>query len=168
MSDPIRHIVAIRFKVEISDAQIADLMAQLSALRAHLGGITDFQSRSNVSPEEPVVHGFGHLFLFDFVSEAARDAYEAALNDVGTGGWLERQVLADDRFELATPRSLSLLCLRLTGDRDRETMALLEAANATGRVLLTHTTLPDADGRERSTIRVAIGGMGNTFESVQS
>lgn len=78
MSDPIRHIVAIRFKVEISDAQIADLMAQLSALRAHLGGITDFQSRSNVSPEEPVVHGFGHLFWFDFVSEAARDAY---LND---------------------------------------------------------------------------------------
>ncbi len=82
--------------------------------------------------------------------------------------WLERQVLADDRFELAAPRSLSLLCLRLTGDRDHETKALLEAANATGRVLLTHTTLPDADGRERSTIRVAIGGMGNTFESVQA
>ncbi|MFI4917411.1 MAG: pyridoxal-dependent decarboxylase [Phycisphaerales bacterium JB060] len=82
--------------------------------------------------------------------------------------WLEQQILADDRFELAAPRSLSLVCLRLTGDRDADTRALLEAANATGRVLLTHTTLPDARGRDRYTIRVAIGGVGHTRESVQA
>ena len=75
MSEPIRHIVAIRFKADISNAHIAGLMDQLSALRAHLGGISDFQHRSNVSPEEPVVHGVRHLFWFDFDSELARDTY---------------------------------------------------------------------------------------------
>ena len=75
MTKPIRHIVAIRFKAEISETQIANLMAKLEALRDHLGGITDFQHRPNISPEEPVVHGFRHLFWFDFESENARDAY---------------------------------------------------------------------------------------------
>ena len=78
MSNTIRHLVAVRFKDDINSAQIADLMGQLSALRTHLGGITQFQHRPNVSPEEPVVHGFRHIFWFDFDSEAARDAY---LND---------------------------------------------------------------------------------------
>lgn len=82
--------------------------------------------------------------------------------------WLEQQILADDRFELAAPRSLSLVCLRLAGDRDADTQALLEAANATGRVLLTHTTLPDAQGRDRYTIRVAIGGTYTTQEAVEA
>lgn len=82
--------------------------------------------------------------------------------------WLEEQIMADDRFELAAPRSLALLCLRLAGDRDDETRAMLEAANASGKVLLTHTTLPDADGRDRYTIRVAIGGVNNSLDSVKA
>lgn len=82
--------------------------------------------------------------------------------------WLEQQILADDRFELAAPRSLSLVCLRLAGDRDTDTRALLESANATGKVLLTHTTLPDAEGRDRYTIRVAIGGTYTTHEAVEA
>lgn len=82
--------------------------------------------------------------------------------------WFEGQVLDDPRFELAAPRSLSLLCLRLAGQRDAQTRALLEAANDTGRVLLTHTTLPDARGLERPAIRLAIGGTGNTFEGVRA
>ena len=82
--------------------------------------------------------------------------------------WLDRAVQEDPRFELAAPRSLALVCLRLAGDRDADTRELMERANATGRALLTHTTLPDSDGRQRYTIRVAIGGTGNTFGSVQS
>ncbi len=82
--------------------------------------------------------------------------------------WLEQQVMADERFELAAPRSLSLVCLRLAGHRDADTRALLEAANATGKVLLTHTTLPDADGRDRDTIRVAIGGVATTLDHVEA
>lgn len=82
--------------------------------------------------------------------------------------WFERQVQGDERFELAAPRSLSLVCLRLAGDRDRETRALLEAANTTGSVLLTHTTLPDEHGTQQYAIRVAIGGSNSTFESVEA
>ncbi len=82
--------------------------------------------------------------------------------------WLEEQILADNRFELAAPRSLALVCFRLAGDRDADTRALLEAANATGKVLLTHTTLPDTEARDRYTIRVAIGGVNNTLESVKA
>lgn len=82
--------------------------------------------------------------------------------------WLEQQILADDRFELAAPRSLALVCLRLAGDRDADTQTLLEAANASGEVLLTHTTLPDAEGRDRYTIRVAIGGTYTTHEAVKA
>lgn len=82
--------------------------------------------------------------------------------------WLEAQVRADGRFELAAPRSLSLVCLRLADGDDGATRALLEAANATGRVLLTHTTLPDGSGGERYTIRVAIGGTNQRFEDVEA
>ena len=82
--------------------------------------------------------------------------------------WLEEQVRLDPRFELAAPRSLSLVCLRLAGPRDADTRALLESANATGKVLLTLTTLPDAQGQERATIRVSIGGTGHTFEGVRA
>ena len=77
MSGAVRHIVAVRFKPDIDERQIVDLMDQLFALRGHLNGITDFQHRSNISPEEPVVHGFRYLFWFDFESEAARDTYLA-------------------------------------------------------------------------------------------
>ena len=82
--------------------------------------------------------------------------------------WLEAEIDASPHFELAAPRSLSLVCLRLAGDRDEATQALLKAANASGRVLLTHTTLPDRHGRHRYTIRVAIGGSGHSFQSVRS
>jgi aromatic-L-amino-acid decarboxylase len=82
--------------------------------------------------------------------------------------WLEHQVMGDERFELAAPRSLALVCLRLAGDRDAQTRALLEAVNASGKALLTHTTLPGPDGTERVAIRVAIGGTSTTFEHVQA
>ena len=78
MTGQVRHIVAIRFKPAVEQAQIDALMQRLSGLRDHLPGIIDFDHRQNISPEEPVVHGFQHLFWLDFVDEVARDAY---LND---------------------------------------------------------------------------------------
>lgn len=63
----------------------------------------------------------------------------------------------DERFEVASERSLSLVCLRLRAG-DGATRALLERVNATRRALLTHTTLPDGSGGQRTVIRVAIGG----------
>lgn len=77
--------------------------------------------------------------------------------------WLEDQIEASADLELAAPRSLSLVCIRLItrdgespADADARTRSLLERCNATGRLLLTHTTLP-TDGGERYAIRVSIG-----------
>ena len=67
---------------------------------------------------------------------------------------LEAWIRGDERFELAAPRSLSLLCFRLRGpDGDSRGRVLLERINASGRAYLTHTVL---DGR--FVLRMAIGG----------
>ncbi|CAN5824334.1 pyridoxal-dependent decarboxylase [soil metagenome] len=62
-------------------------------------------------------------------------------------GWVD----ADARFELVAPAPLNLVCFRhLDGDAASEN--LLQAANATGRVFLTHTRLAG-----RYTLRMAVG-----------
>ena len=71
----IRHIVAVHFRKDISDHDKSGLYAALQALSGHLSGILDFRSFANVSPEEPVIHGFKDLFWIDFQNAAARDAY---------------------------------------------------------------------------------------------
>ena len=60
-------------------------------------------------------------------------------------------VAADERFELAAPRSLNLVCFRLRG-ADEENEALLARLNASGALYLTHTRL---DGHY--TLRLSIG-----------
>ncbi|MFL5506892.1 MAG: pyridoxal phosphate-dependent decarboxylase family protein, partial [Gemmatimonadales bacterium] len=71
----------------------------------------------------------------------------------------EGRLQSDDRFELMAPVPFALVCFRLRnrpGERDAEadgrTRALLEQANATGRVFFTHTLLAG-----RYTIRMSIG-----------
>lgn len=61
--------------------------------------------------------------------------------------WVE----ADDRFELAAPTVVSLVCFRHT-DGNKATSRVLEAVNQTGRAYLTPTTI---DGQ--LILRVAIG-----------
>ncbi len=51
---------------------------------------------------------------------------------------LAEQVRADGRFEIVAAHPLNLVCLRLV---DGDTEALIERANATGRVLFTRTVL---------------------------
>jgi aromatic-L-amino-acid/L-tryptophan decarboxylase len=70
---------------------------------------------------------------------------------VELAGELARWVEADDRFELAAPQRLGLVCLRHVGG-DEPTQQLLDAVNASGRQYLTHTRLED-----RLVIRVSIG-----------
>lgn len=62
-------------------------------------------------------------------------------------GWVE----GDERFELAAPRRLNLVCLRHRGG-DEVNQRLLDEVNASGRQYLTHTRLDDL-----LTIRVSIG-----------
>jgi aromatic-L-amino-acid decarboxylase len=81
-------------------------------------------------------------------------------------GW----VRADARFALAAPRTLNLVCFRLSGedpDSDARTRRLMEAVNASGRAYLTHTVLRDVSGRDRYTIRMAIGATGTREEHVR-
>ena len=71
----IRHLVALKFKDGTAEAAKTALYDDLAALDQRIDGILDFQSRRNVSVEDPVVRGFRDLFWFDFSDEAVRDAY---------------------------------------------------------------------------------------------
>lgn len=68
-------------------------------------------------------------------------------------------VRADDRFEVATPHPLSLVCFRLRGDTadgddaDEANERLLRQANMSGRLFCSHTRVGG-----RFTLRLAIGG----------
>ncbi|MBL8764701.1 MAG: aspartate aminotransferase family protein [Phycisphaerae bacterium] len=71
---------------------------------------------------------------------------------------------ADGRLEVHEPCRISLVCFRVRGEgpgADARTKRLLERVNATGRVLLSHTTVPargNPCGPKRFLIRVAVGG----------
>jgi aromatic-L-amino-acid decarboxylase len=75
---------------------------------------------------------------------------------------LEGWIAEDDRFELAAPRSLALVCLRLRAG-DEATRAAMDAVNASGRAFVSHTVV---DGR--LVIRVAIGAEGTREEHVRA
>lgn len=89
----IRHMVALRFKPEIKKADIDAVADELAGLRQTLGGIADYAFRDNVSPETEVVHGFNHMFWFDFETEAARDAYLVDPNHQAVGAKLVAMAL---------------------------------------------------------------------------
>ncbi|HKQ97469.1 MAG TPA: pyridoxal-dependent decarboxylase, partial [Candidatus Polarisedimenticolia bacterium] len=65
--------------------------------------------------------------------------------------WFAGKVRASERFEMAAPAPLNLVCFRHRGG-DEANRTLLERANATGKIYLTHTVL---DGRH--TLRLSVG-----------
>ena len=73
----IRHLVHLRFRDDVSEADKIALYDRLAALDGHIDGILDFQHRSNLSVETPLVRGFLDMFWFDFKDVAVRDAYLA-------------------------------------------------------------------------------------------
>jgi aromatic-L-amino-acid decarboxylase len=81
--------------------------------------------------------------------EVARDRIR---RDVGLAEELAGWVEADPAFELAAPRRLNLVCLRVAGDDDAATDELIERINSAGEFHVTRTVL---DGR--SVLRVSIG-----------
>jgi aromatic-L-amino-acid decarboxylase len=67
----------------------------------------------------------------------------------------ESWVRADERFEVVTERTLSLVCFRLKGgDVEARNKLLLARCNASGEVYMTHTVLPSPLGY---VLRMAIG-----------
>lgn len=73
----IRHLVALRFKPGTSEETKQALYDDLARLGDHIDGILDFQSRSNVSVEDPLVRDYRDLFWFDFRDAGVRDTYLA-------------------------------------------------------------------------------------------
>ena len=69
----IRHIVLIRFRSDISDAQAADLLAPLDALSARLGFAATWGKSE--SPEQ-IERGYLHGFIADFADWDALAAYQ--------------------------------------------------------------------------------------------
>src|SRR5207244_3513107 len=82
----------------------------------------------------------------------------------------EELVASDERFERCAPRPLNLVCFRLRGEgpaADARNRALLERLNASGRLYLTHTTLPAPGGESRTVLRMAIGAPATREEHIR-
>jgi len=75
----------------------------------------------------------------------------------------EELVRSDARFEVATARTMNLVCFRLRGsglESDARNHALMNRLNASGELFLTHTQLPASISGESSgrvALRMAIG-----------
>ena len=71
----IRHIVHLRFRADITEAEKSALFTELSGLSEHIDGILDFQHRKNISVETPLVREFLDMFWLDFRDTTVRDIY---------------------------------------------------------------------------------------------
>jgi hypothetical protein len=71
----IRHLVHLRFRSDVSDETKQALYDRLNALRDHIDGIEDVQSRRNISIEDPLVRDFRDMFWCDFRDASVRQVY---------------------------------------------------------------------------------------------
>ena len=69
----VKHVVLLRFK-PVADEQIAEVMADLAALKDKIPGLLDFSGGRNTSLEG-LSKGYTHGFVMTFQDEASRDAY---------------------------------------------------------------------------------------------
>ena len=88
---------------------------------------------------------------------------ERIRRDVSLTQELAAWITDDDRFEIVAPHPLNLVCLRIAGEDDGPTDALIESINATGRFHVTRTVL---DGR--SVLRVSIGTRATERQHVEA
>ncbi len=71
----IRHIVLIRFRPEIAEAEIAAIFADLAAIRRVVPGVLDIRAGRSESPEK-IERGYLHGFTVDFADWQALAAYQ--------------------------------------------------------------------------------------------
>ena len=151
-------------------ADRAPLLAALSILPEFLrtaasesGQVTDYRDwqiqlgrRFRALKLWAVIRSYGAAGLREHIRRGVALAAEFA-------AWVE----ADERFELAAPRPLSLVCFRLRHggspqDQDARNLALMNTLNDSGRLLLTHTRISG-----RVVLRLAIGGTFTRREHVE-
>lgn len=116
----------------------------------------------------PLGRRFRALKLWFVIRHYGVEGLQAHIREhVRIAARLEELVRQDNRFEIAAPRPLALVCFRLrpqpgetarqTDDRNR---ALLDRVNASGKAMLTHTVLPAADPSgpsSRLVLRLCVG-----------
>ena len=72
----IRHIVLVRFRPDVTDAQAAELFAPIPRLAARLPGVAGFAAGRSESPEQ-IERGYLHGFTIDFTDWDALATYQA-------------------------------------------------------------------------------------------
>ncbi len=72
----IRHIVLIRFRADVTEAQIAAIFADLHAIQPLIPGCLSIASGRSESPEK-IERGYLHGFTVDFDGWDALAAYQA-------------------------------------------------------------------------------------------
>jgi hypothetical protein len=70
----ILHIVLVKFRASVSDAERRSIYEDLAALKARIDGLTAFSAGPDVSPEG-IGRGYRDGFVVTFRDAAARDAY---------------------------------------------------------------------------------------------
>jgi len=84
----IRHLVFLQFADGTTEQTKQNLYDELAGLSDHIDGIVDFQTRKNVSVEDPLVRDFRDMFWFDFRDETVRNVYLEDDVHQAIGGWI--------------------------------------------------------------------------------
>jgi Stress responsive A/B Barrel Domain len=71
----IRHIVLLKARAGVTDAEISAIFADLAAIREKLPGVLAIHSGRSESPEQ-IERGYLHGFTVDFADWAALAAYQ--------------------------------------------------------------------------------------------
>jgi hypothetical protein len=70
----LRHLVLLKFKAEVTAAQISAIVKVFVALPAQISAVKALEWGTDVSPEG-LGKGFTHSFLLSFADATGRDAY---------------------------------------------------------------------------------------------
>lgn len=73
-NEPVRHIVAVKYKDEATEEQIQQVTKAFRGLQDKIPGIVSFEDGVNNSREERN-NGFTHVYLVTFEDANARDEY---------------------------------------------------------------------------------------------
>ena len=112
----------------------------------------------------PLGRRFRALKLWFVLRLDGVEAIRARLRrDVGLAQELATWVADDHRFELVAPHPLNLVCVRVAGEDDAPTDAMIETINAGGRFHVTRTVLAG-----RSVLRISIGTRATEREHVEA
>lgn len=71
----IRHIVLIRFRADVTEAQVAAMFEELESIRSKISGVLSITSGRSESPEK-IERGYMHGFVVDFDGWDALEAYQ--------------------------------------------------------------------------------------------